>query len=310
MLSLRRLPVRRTALASLAIGALIAGLSACSSVGSDAARIDGRTLSTSDFDELIDGFTAAVPSALMSSGNVSAESARSLLADWITTIAIENSLAADGIEVSTDDDAAAMADLMQQPSFAAASDLVRDFYAHATAVRAVLAEQSAPDAAELEATYNDGAEASGVVCARAILVDTEDDMATVQARLEAGDDFAAVASELSKDSSSQDGGILANPSTGAPCSTLDDMKMGVTPEFADAITSAEIGVPSEPFEIDGAGWVIIVLRPFDEVADDLAGLMSSGGNLEFVKAAVDKADIWVSSEYGVFDRDTATIVAN
>ena len=53
-----------------------------------------------------------------------------------------------------------------------------------------------------------------------------------------------------------------------------------------------------------------MLRPFDEVADDIAGLMSSGDNLETVKAAVDKADIWVSSKYGVFDRNTATIVAN
>lgn len=293
----------------LSIGALVAGLSSCSSVAHDAARIDGRTLSNSEFDDLVHGFTAAVPSALTSSGNVSGESARSLLSDWITTVAIENALAADGVTVTADDDAAAMDELMKQASFASASETVRDFYAHATAVRNVLADQTAPDEAELENLYEQGAEASGVVCARAILVETEADMAAVQQRLDAGEDFAAVATDVSTDGSASDGGVLANPSTGAACSALDEITAAVTPEFAAAITNAEIGVPSDPFEIAGAGWVIIELRPYSEVADDVRPLMSKGDNLTFVKAAVDGADIWVASEYGVFDRATASVVA-
>lgn len=308
MLTLLPSTVRRTTLATLAMCALASTMTACSSVGHDAARIDGTSLSNADFDDLLDGFASAVPSALTLSGNVSAESARSLLSDWITTVAIENALAADGVEVSADDDAAAMDGLMQQPSFSAASAEVRDFYAHATAVRAVLDLQTAPDDAELQAVYDDGASSSGVVCARAILVATADEMAAVQARLDGGDDFATVASEISTDSSAADGGILANPTTGGPCSSLDDMTAAVTPEFADAITGSEIGVPSEPFELAGAGWVIIVLRPFDEVAGEVRGLLSRGDGLEYVRVAVDGADIWVSSEYGVFDRETASIV--
>ena len=281
----------------------------CSSVSHDAARVNDQTLSNADFDNLVEGFTAAVPTALRSTGSVDGDTARSLLTDWITTVAIETALGKEGITVTSDDDAKAMADLMGQSSFAAASPEVRDFYAHATAVRDVLASQTAPSDDELEALYNEGVESSGVVCARAILVATADDMTAVQARLDKGDDFATVASDLSTDTTGEGGGVLSNPKDGTACTGWADLSSSITPEFADALVAAEVNVPSDPFEIAGAGWVILLLRPFSEVADDARPLMSSGSSLEYVKSAIDASTVWVSPEYGVFDPTTPSVVA-
>lgn len=278
-------------------------------MSNDAARVNGERISGSDFDALLEAFSTVVPENLTDQGTVYARTARNLLTDWITTVVIERALAAEGVTVTDADNDEAMSALMNQPTFASADGELRAVYAHIVAVRNVLENHLRPDDSELSARYEEGVEASGVACVRAILTDTEDEIMTAADRLGSGEDFADVAAEVSTAGSATDGGIVANPADGTECIAADQLSGAFNPLFVEALLNAEVGVPSDPFELDGVGWVVVLLRPFDEVADEAAAFLSDGNSSGFIDAAVADADIWVSPKYGVFDPTVAAVVA-
>jgi hypothetical protein len=297
-------PIRR--LPSLLIRFAVAGsvvllASSCSSVTSDAARVNGETLSSSEFDSLLSAYVEAIPEFRTEYGSVYGEAAQGLLTDWITTVLIEESLAAEGVEVSATDNEEAMTSLMEQPAFASADAELRDFYAHIVAVRNVLEAFVAPSDTELSALYAEGIESSGVACARAILVETEEAAIAAVDRIDAGEDFADVAVDVSTDGSAAGGGVITNPADGTACIATDELANVFAPEFVDALRTAAVDETSAPFELPGVGWVVITLRPFDEVADDAAVIMSTGGSGDFIRNMADGAEVWVSSKYGTFD---------
>jgi peptidyl-prolyl cis-trans isomerase C len=130
-----------------------------------------------------------------------------------------------------------------------------------------LAKDAATDDA-MKKTYDEAAAAQKPeteVHARHILVATEDDAQAALKRLKAGEDFAKVAKEVSKDPGSE-GGDLG-------WFTKDRM----VPEFADAAFKLEPGQLSEPVK-SKFGWHIIKVEdkrqksfpPFDEVKDQVA----------------------------------------
>ena len=166
----------------------------------------------------------------------------------------------------------------------------------------------AGDPADLADAYASGTEKSGVACIRAILVKTKDEADAAAGRLDAGESFATVAGDVSVDSSASTGGVVNNPKDGSPCIEGSQLASTFAPEFVDAVNSAEVGVPTDPFEIPSAGWVILVLRPFDEVSNDAAKLMSGGGSDKYIQSAASGAKVWVSARYGKFDPTTAAVV--
>lgn len=298
---------RRLTIAALSLGAMVT-LSACSSVESNAIRVNGRALSGADFDELLAGYALAIPNAEGESGTVNASVARGLLSDWATTTILTERLAERGVEVSEADLDEARSGLEQQAAFNDASPAAQDFYVRATAVQRVFAAAFGPSSDELRDLYDAGPTSSGVYCLRAILVTERAVIDEVAASLAAGGDFADLAAQFSVDSSAAAGGVITDPGSGSACFDQVALSSQIVPEFATALAEARIGEPTEPFELPTVGWVIAVLRPFAEVADDVREVVGIGlAEAERIEA-IDSASVWVSAEYGIWEADTGRVV--
>lgn len=298
--------ISRILVSTAVVAALASG---CSSVTTDAVDVDGRSLSKADFEELLDGYADAVPSSRLDTGAVSAPVARGLLTDWITTQVLAAELDRLEVEVSADDLAAARASLTGQQGFSDASATTQSFYELATAVRDVFARTFGPTDDELRSTYEGGPAKSGVYCMRGILTDSREAADAAALRVAAGEDFATVAREVSTDASGADGGILRNTSTGLECLDQKTIDTQALPEFAANVGSLTIGAVSVPFEIADGKWLIVHLRPFDEVADDVRELIGVEAAAAARAQAIATTTVHVSSEYGRWDPTTGQVVS-
>ena len=300
-------PRRLIALSVLAITAMTATTS-CSSVTKDAARFNDESLSNSEFDDLLVGYAAAVPNAFLASGNLDIAVAQAIVQNWISTQAVVAALDQAGIKITDEDRNSALEALQTESGFTDASQVVQDFYVLASASQNVANREFGMNTADLEALYTEKGTQSGAVCLRAILVATKDEIDAVDARLAAGEDFAAVAQDVSIDSSATNGGALQDQTTGGACLEQAAFESQVTPEFLTALDGAKVGATTAAFEIPSAGWVILLVRPFDDVADDVATLISGNGAVEAGRAILTNAKIWVSPEYGRWDASILGIV--
>jgi peptidyl-prolyl cis-trans isomerase C len=124
------------------------------------------------------------------------------------------------------------------------------------------------------------------VHARHILLPTEEEAKAALARIKAGEDFAKVATELSKDPSG-DGGDLG-------WFTKDRM----VPEFADAAFKLEPGQVSDPVKSQ-FGWHIIKVEgkrmktfpPFEQVKDQAARYVAQKAQTAVIASLREKAKI-------------------
>jgi peptidyl-prolyl cis-trans isomerase C len=124
------------------------------------------------------------------------------------------------------------------------------------------------------------------VHARHILLPTEEEAKTALARIKAGEDFAKVATELSKDPAG-DGGDLG-------WFTKDRM----VPEVADAAFKLEPGQVSDPVKSQ-FGWHIIKVEgkrtktfpPFEQVKDQAARFVAQKAQTALIASLRDKAKI-------------------
>jgi peptidyl-prolyl cis-trans isomerase C len=124
------------------------------------------------------------------------------------------------------------------------------------------------------------------VHARHILLPTEEEAKAALARINAGEDFAKVATELSKDPAG-DGGDLG-------WFTKDRM----VPEFADAAFKLEPGQVSDPVKSQ-FGWHIIKVEgkrmktfpPFEQVKDQAARFVAQKAQTALITSLRDKAKI-------------------
>lgn len=307
----RSLPRRTglTAALTLTVALATVSITACSSVESTAIRVNGQSLSGSDFDNLLSGYAAAIPTAESDNGTVNAAVARGLLSDWATTVVLTESLAARDVSVTQADLDEARGILEAQAGFGDATVDAQDFYVRATAVQRLFAAAFGPSTDELRALYEAGPSESGAFCLRAILVTDETLIADISNQLDAGADFGELAAQYSIDSSGTNGGIITDPGSGIGCFDRVALSSQIVPEFAVALSNADVAVPTPPFEIPGVGWVIALLRPFDEVADDVRELVGLGASEAERQTALSAADVWVGSEYGVWDSETGRVVA-
>ena len=288
---------------------VLATATSCSSVTKDAARFNGNSLSNSEFDDLLLGYAAAVPEAFLASGNIDISIAQGIVQNWISTEAVVAALDQARIKITDEDLNSALTSLQSQTGFSDAPKVVQDFYVLASASQAVANREFAMSSDDLKSLYEGQGSQSGAVCLRAILVKTQEEIDAVTSRLDAGEDFAAIAQEVSTDSSATNGGALQDQTSGSGCLEQSTFESQVTPEFLTALADAKIGQATASFEIPTVGWVVLLVRPFDEVADDVANLISGDGAVAAGRAVLQDAKIWISPEYGRWDAETLGVVA-
>ena len=150
---------------------------------------------------------------------------------------------------------------------------------------------------EIDAYVTDAIRSETNACASHILTDTEEEAQAALERVQAGEDFAAVAQEVSTGPSGPNGGDLG-------CADLG----GYVLEFAQAAFDAEVGVPTEPVQ-SSFGWHVILVTErtepdFDpEVVREYATTVlnsSRGGPLVegWLLGVVAEADVTVEPEFG------------
>lgn len=170
---------------------------------------------------------------------------------------------------------------------------------------ALVAEEPAPSEDELRAQYDTQVLSSAEVCSRHILLETEEDATAALDRALAGEDFAALATELSTGPSGPDGGDLGCTAPGS-----------FVPEFANATMDAEVGVPYGPVQ-SSFGWHVILVESrtvptFEELRDTIQASLAdlNANNLfnEWLTGKLAGAGIVVEEQYGTWTNDPTPAV--
>lgn len=163
---------------------------------------------------------------------------------------------------------------------------------------AVLGVLTTQEPGLLEDLWTNRPEQITQVCVRILSAATEEEIVAIAARLAAGEDFSAVADEVSPDPENP-GGILECPLPVAVFASPFDQRAIVTP----------VGEVSEPFPSE-FGWHLILVdavdqpRSLEELESDPMRFVF-GGALQplwtaWVDDAVDRADIDVRSQVGTW----------
>jgi peptidyl-prolyl cis-trans isomerase C len=258
----RKLPVRWSATAAVLALALGASLALSASASADPkvlAKVDGSPITEDDLNDAMADIGPGLPQKLEGAAR------QKYVLDYL----IDLKLAARKAEAEKVD---------QSPEFARKLAYYRDKLAMEELLGSV-AKAATTEEAERKA-YDEAAKAEPPqeeIHARHILVPTEEEAKKALERIKAGEDFAKVATELSKDPSA-DGGDLG-------WFTKDRM----VPEFSDAAFKLKKGEVSEPVHSQ-FGWHVIKVEdtrtktfpPFEQVKDQAARYVAQKAESETV----------------------------
>jgi parvulin-like peptidyl-prolyl isomerase len=175
---------------------------------------------------------------------------------------------------------------------------VEDFVVTQIGIRSLVRDAIVHDDAILESAWNDDRDALVTVCASHILVATEEEAQDVIARIDAGEDFADVADEVSLDTQSPGGAL--------PCPTH---AFTFVETFANAVATTPIGEVSEPVQTQfGFHIVLVESREVPESLEELKSDPAKWIPVQLVDAeysawlddAVARATVSVRSQIGAW----------
>lgn len=159
-----------------------------------------------------------------------------------------------------------------------------------------------PTQEEIDAYREENAASIIEACVSHILVETEEEANEAMTRLEQGEEFGEVATELSTDTgSAANNGIL-------PCGTPD----GYVPPFRDAVLDAPIGeVYPTPVESQFGYHVILVTDRTEPSDAELAEIMRQDEVLaelqEWFNGIMEDAEVTVDEDYGTWQALPPTV---
>ena len=265
---------------ALALGATLAFAGAASADPKVLAKVDGSPITEDDLNDAMADIGPGLPQKLEGAAR------QKYVLDYL----IDLKLAAKKAQTEK---------LDESPEFARKLAYYRDKLAMEQLLGSV-AKAATTEEAERKA-YDEAAKAEPPqeeIHARHILVPTEDEAKAALARIKGGEDFAKVATELSKDPSA-DGGDLG-------WFTKDRM----VPEFSDAAFKLKKGEVSEPVKTQ-FGWHIIKIEdvrtksfpPFEQVKDQAARYVSQKAESEAI------AQLHSAAKIELFDADGKPVAA-
>jgi len=320
-----RRTVRRLLLPLAAVAAL--ALSGCGSLSPYAAKVNGERISQGDLEaemeailgnraylERVEGsFQGPAGERAVGAGRRTLTTAfvAALLDRQISFELVRQEVARRAVTVTDADRQAADQELEQTfgaevlAAFPASyTRRLADDYARVAALERVLAGAGVTDEQVREFYEANAALFRQQACSRHILVPTAEAAAAVRARIEAGEDFAAIARAESTDTgSAAEGGSLGCQARGT-----------FVPEFEAALDSLAAGQVSQPVQTQFGYHVIELLERKDVSLAEAAPAIrrqleqqAGGGRAvaRFVNQAVGRADIAVNPRYGSFARDPA-----
>lgn len=313
--------------ALLAAGAL--ALSACGNIGSPdaAATVNGEDIPRSTLENRYETIASNPQFAQRlendEDGALQAQIQAQILTELIDATLIEQGAAERGVEIDQDDIAEQRAKLAEQLggeeelqktieqqglSEDDVDDLLRDL-TYREAVTADLAGDKEITDEEVAEYFEENSEQFMTARARHILVDTEDKAQQVLERLESGEDFAAVAEEVSTDEgSAAQGGDLGEISPGE-----------MVPAFEQAVfEDAEVGELHGPVESQFGFHIIEVTErtkpELAEVEDQVREQLASGEEFdafdEWLSKRREEAEIKVNPEFGEWDPESGQVVSD
>ena len=308
--------VVRSRFRSLIAVALVAAVaSSCSTLtGSDLAiKVEGEGYTTAEMDGLLAEYFSESDifgtTALDTGGYGDADRARLLLNAMVRTSAVEAILDRAGASVTDSDLDLYFATIPSDSPLNELSDAMRRLIAMTSAdvVLSALTRADLPSDTDLEAMYAAQPISTGLLCLRHILVATEAEADGVVALLVEGEDFAALAADLSLEgSASITGGALTG--TESECLPTAQYISSFDPDFVAAAFAAPPTTWSQPVETQ-FGWHVILNRPWSEIGQDVvAAYAAPDGALLYVDAVLNTADVSVDSRFGRWNPSTGRIV--
>ncbi len=291
--------IYRTRIAVL-IALLALVLAACGGANV-AATVNGKDV----FDADVLGLGAAMPEE----STVSGEAFRNLLTNTIFTesmvTAAESDFGAENLGSRSSVDAfiasASPDDLNILQSVASNPQLSEnavDLVATQLLVRSVVKESIANTPEYLQGVWQNNQDRLIQVCARNIIVETEQEAQAARDRIDAGDDFSAVADEVSIDTQTP-GGVLPCPS---------NPSVYIQP-FSSVVATAPVGEVVGPVQTD-FGWHVVLVDSrespgsLSELAQDplrwIPGDLLDAAWSNWLNDAVGNADIKVRSQIGTW----------
>lgn len=159
-------------------------------------------------------------------------------------------------------------------------------------------------ATEAQERYELGLDGSPALCLRVIPLDAATSADDVLAQLEGGLTFPDAAAQYSAEPSLAENGGLVTDSTGAECLAPANLSLDLLTVLGEA--GAAVGMPVS-IEFSGQP-LIVLLRPFDELAEGDQAALASVLASEAATALLADVEPTISNRYGVWQTATGEVV--
>lgn len=298
---------RRAARVVTVAVALAGLLSGCGIVRPTAATVDGVRISRDEVETTLRDL-AEVGQVSLVGGIAPGDSVRGVLGALIQAEATRQLLAARGEAVTNADREAARDGMEAAGQLGTAPTHLETLVLDINSAIAARGRLAAPGDDEARATYDRAPAALGALCLRHLVVGSRDRARELLDELRGGADFADVAAAHSDEpAAATTGGALEGP-TGR-CIALRELWSSFDPDFVAGALAARAGVPSDPVR-SSFGWHVILVRPYEEVADDLRAATAEDPGAALLDGLLATADITVDSAYGRWNPAAGRVDAN